>query len=77
MRKVLKVVSRQATGHLHSICASVTGRLLGQLAFTGYGRTSLRLASVTGEAAWSLAMSFNEILLVDCHRYAERIVVCV
>ena len=53
------------------------GRLLGRLAFTGYGRTSHRLASATGEVAWSLAMSFNEILLVDYHRYAERIVVCV
>ena len=76
MHKVLKVVGRQATGRLHSICAGVTGRLLDRLAFTGYGRTSHRLASATGEAAWSLAMSFNEILLVDCHRYAERIVVC-
>ena len=76
MRKVLKVVGRQATGRLHSICDSVTGRLLGRLAFPGYGHTSLKLASVTGEADWSLAMSLNEILLVDCHRYAEGIVVC-
>ena len=44
--------------------------------FTGYGRTSHKLASVTGEAAWSLAVCFNEILLVDFHRYAEGIVVC-
>ena len=77
MHKVLKVVGQQVTGHLHSICASVTGCLLGRLAFTGYGRTSLKQASATGEVAWSLAMSFNEILLVDFHRHAERIVVCV
>ena len=77
MHKVLKVVGQQVTGRLHSICMSVTGRLLGRLAFTGYGCTSHRMASATGEAAWSLAMSFNEILLVNCHHYAERIVVCV
>ena len=52
----------------------VTGRLPGRLAFTGYGHTSHRRASVTGET-WLLAMSFNEIPLVDCHRYAERIAV--
>ena len=49
------------TGRLHSIYASVTGHLPGRLAFTGYGRTSHKLALATGEAAWLLTICFNEI----------------
>ena len=55
---------------------NVTGRLHGRLASTGYGRTSHKLTSATGETAWSLAMCFNEIPLFGCHHYAERTVVC-
>ena len=77
MRKVRKpVADLQATGRLLYIHANVTGRLHGRLASTGYGRTSHKLASVTGETAWSLTVCFDEIPLVGCHRYAERTVAC-